>query len=193
MTGIKGYKVQKKDAAGNYKTYKTLKASATKVILPKVKAKKAPVTYRIYPYTKKKQLTAKGAEFTVEPTLGIVKNVRAKADTAGISLSWSSVNVCALLQTALLPVLFPIGAHNVKILCSGDRLPETDFHLAPAELPHQINAPASLPVPADFLLQPPAEYRALPEQAQLQEPARRFFLNFSTKPPPDYYSLSMVV
>lgn len=92
MTGIKGYKVQKKDAAGNYKTYKTLKASATKVILPKVKAKKAPVTYRIYPYTKKKQLTAKGAEFTVEPTLGIVKNVRAKADTAGISLSWSSVS-----------------------------------------------------------------------------------------------------
>ncbi len=92
MTGIKGYKVQKKDAAGNYKTYKTLKASATKVTLPKVKAKKAPVTYRIYPYTKKKQLTAKGAEFTVEPTLGIVKNVKAKADAGGISVSWSKVS-----------------------------------------------------------------------------------------------------
>lgn len=92
MAGIKGYKVQVKNAAGNYKNYKTLKASATKITLPKVKAGKAPVTYRIYPYTKKKQLTAKGAEFTVEPTLGIVKNVKAKADAGGITVSWRSVS-----------------------------------------------------------------------------------------------------
>lgn len=92
MTGIKGYKVQVKEAAGNYKAYKTLKASAAKITFPKVKAGKSAVTYRIFPYTKKKNLTSKGAEFTVEPTLGIVKNVKAKADTKGINISWSSVS-----------------------------------------------------------------------------------------------------
>lgn len=93
MTGIKGYKVQKKDAAtGLYKPYKTLKASATKLTLPKVKAGGAAVAYRIFPYTKKKELPAKGAEFTVAPTLGMVKNVKAAAASNGIKISWDRVS-----------------------------------------------------------------------------------------------------
>lgn len=93
MTGIKGYKVQKKDAATRlYKPYKTLKASATKLTLPKVKAGGAAVAYRIFPYTKKKELPAKGAEFTVAPTLGMVKNVKAAAASNGIKISWDRVS-----------------------------------------------------------------------------------------------------
>lgn len=93
MTGIKGYKVQKKDAVtGLFKPYKTLGASATKFTFPKVKAGAAPVTYRIFPYTKKRELTAKGEEFTVSPTLGIAKNVKAKAGSNGIKISWNTVS-----------------------------------------------------------------------------------------------------
>ncbi len=93
MTGIKGYKVQKKDAqTGLYKPYKTLGASATKFTFPKVKAGAAEVTYRIFPYTKKKELAANGAEFTVSPTLGMAKNVKAQAVSNGIKVSWSKVS-----------------------------------------------------------------------------------------------------
>lgn len=93
MAGIKGYKVQKKDAAtGQFKPYKTLGASVTKVTFPKVKAGAAAVTYRIFPYTKTKELVAKGAEFTVSPTLGMAKNVKAQATSNGIKISWNRVS-----------------------------------------------------------------------------------------------------
>ena len=93
MTGISGYKVQKKDAAtGTFKSYKKLSAKAAKITLPKVKAGGKAVTYRIFPYTKKKDLTSKGGEFTVEPALGLVKNVKAKAASGGIKVSWSKVS-----------------------------------------------------------------------------------------------------
>ncbi len=93
MTGISGYKVQKKDAAtGKFKSYKKLSAKAAKITLPKVKAGRKAVTYRIFPYTKKKDLTSKGGEFTVEPTLGLVKKVKAQAASGGIKVSWSKVS-----------------------------------------------------------------------------------------------------
>lgn len=99
MTGIKGFKVQVKDAVtGNFKSYKTLHASATKITLPKVKAGGNAVTYRIFPYTKKKDLVSKGREFTVEPTLGLAKNVKAKAASNGIKVSWSKVSGSRLLR-----------------------------------------------------------------------------------------------
>lgn len=92
MTGISGYKVQVKDAAtGKFKSYKTLGASTTKITFPKVKPGKNPVTYHIFPYTKKKDLTSKGGEFTVEPTLGMVENVKAVASANGIKVSWKKV------------------------------------------------------------------------------------------------------
>lgn len=92
MTGIKGYKIEKKDAVtGVYKAYKTLKASKTSYTFPKVTAGKQAAEYRIYPYTKTKSLKSKTYSVTVSAVLPAVKGVKASATKEGIKISWSKV------------------------------------------------------------------------------------------------------
>lgn len=90
IAGLKGYRVEKKDAkTGAWTYYKKLKSKATSVTLPSVPAGSKDVTYRIRPYTSEKVYS--GVTTSVKARLATVSNVKATATTEGIKVTWKPV------------------------------------------------------------------------------------------------------
>lgn len=90
MTGISGYKVEKQNpATGKYVSYKTLSKTKTSITLPAVKPGEDNVDYRIAPYSGSKVYD--NIYVTVEPRLGVVKNVKAVKTAEGVKVTWSAV------------------------------------------------------------------------------------------------------
>lgn len=96
MTGISGYKVEKQDTNGNWKSYKNLKAKATSIKFPVVAPGEADVKYRIAPYTGKSsspKLYNYYKQITAEARLGAVKGVKAvKTSDGGVKVTWKPVS-----------------------------------------------------------------------------------------------------
>ena len=90
IAGLKGYRVEKKDAkTGAWTYYKKLKSKATSVTLPSVPAGSKDVTYRIRPYTSEKVYS--GRTVSVQARLATVSNVKATATAEGIKVTWKPV------------------------------------------------------------------------------------------------------
>ena len=90
ISGLKGYRVEKKDAkTGAWTYYKKLKSKATSVTLPSVPAGSKDVTYRIRPYTSEKVYS--GRTVSVQARLATVSNVKATATAEGIKVTWKPV------------------------------------------------------------------------------------------------------
>lgn len=91
MTGIKGYYVEKFNAATKkYDVVKKLSKTSASYTFAKVAAGSVDVQYRIRPYTSSKKVKG-GDIFTVSAKLGTVKNVKASATADGIQVTWSPV------------------------------------------------------------------------------------------------------
>lgn len=90
MTGISGYKVEKKDpATGSYALFRNLGAKASSVTLPAVAAGSADESYKIRPY--KGTRIYDTYSFSVEAKLPAVSNVKAVQTADGVQISWSAV------------------------------------------------------------------------------------------------------
>ena len=91
MTGISGYKVEKRDPRTNqYVPYKTLGKSKASITLPNVAAGAAAVEYRIRPYKGSRYYD--GWTVSVRAMLPAVKNVKATKTAEGVKVTWSAVS-----------------------------------------------------------------------------------------------------
>ncbi len=89
-TGISGYKIEKKDAAGNWVSYGSLGKNKDSYTFPRVEPGYAAEQYRIAPYSDVNVYNSQ--TFTVSPKLPAVTGVKAVMSGEGVQVTWNPVS-----------------------------------------------------------------------------------------------------